>query len=87
MVSAVHSLSNTAFTYQMSLTERLYTVKETAEILKVQEQTLRRWIKKGTINVIRLPGGRYRLTGSEVARLLQGGLMNERKDPVLPSKT
>jgi len=34
--------------------EKLYTLKETAEILKVHENTLRLWDKKGILPAIRL---------------------------------
>jgi len=36
------------------LTEKYYTVKEVAELLKVTERTVRNWIRKGQIKAIKI---------------------------------
>ena len=41
-------------------TEKLLTVNEVAAMLSVNKMTVYRWIEKGKIEVIRLPGGRGR---------------------------
>ena len=49
--------------------EKLYTVKETADILELKPITIRRWIAAGKIKVNRLPGGGIRILESEIARI------------------
>ena len=41
--------------------QNLFTVKETAERLQVQKETVRWYIKNGTLEAIKLPNGRYRI--------------------------
>ena len=54
--------------------ERLLTVKEVAERLRANPQTVRRWLREGKLRGV-MPGGEklgYRIPVSEVARLLSG---------------
>lgn len=44
-------------------------VRDAATFLGVSEDTVRRWIEKGTLEASRGPGGRTVLAGTEVARL------------------
>ena len=55
--------------------ERLLTVKEVAERLRANPQTVRRWLREGRLKGV-MPGGEklgYRIPASEVARLLGDG--------------
>jgi excisionase family DNA binding protein len=54
--------------------EQLLTVKEVAERLRANPQTVRRWLREGKLGGV-MPGGEklgYRIPESEVRRLLQG---------------
>jgi excisionase family DNA binding protein len=54
--------------------DRLLTVKEVAERLRANPQTVRRWLREGKLNGV-MPGGEklgYRIPESEVRRLLTG---------------
>ncbi len=55
----------------------LMTVREVAEILRVDETTLRRWIVAGTMPAVKLPhkGKRtqYRIKRSEIDKMLGVG--------------
>jgi excisionase family DNA binding protein len=54
--------------------ERLLTVKEVAERLRANPQTVRRWLREGKLKGV-MPGGEklgYRIPTSEVTRLLTG---------------
>jgi excisionase family DNA binding protein len=54
--------------------ERLLTVKEVAERLRANPQTVRRWLREGRLRGV-MPGGEklgYRIPTSEVTRLLSG---------------
>ena len=57
--------------------EKLYTVREVATRLRVDDTTIRRWIKAGTIDAITLPhqGRRqaYRIKGTTLHKLLEEG--------------
>ena len=50
--------------------EKLYTVKETADIFRVRELTIRRWIKDEKIKSIKVGFKRY-IKESEIQRLLK----------------
>ena len=51
-------------------TEYTYRLSEAADILSVHKRTLQRWQRLGKISLIVLPGGDYRMTVSELNRLL-----------------
>jgi excisionase family DNA binding protein len=55
--------------------DRLLTVSEVAERLRVYPETVRRWLRSGRLNGIRLGGTKlgYRIPESEVRRLLSTG--------------
>jgi len=47
----------------------VYTTKETRDFLKVSESTIKRYLKKGIIKANKV-GGRYRIFGKEILRLI-----------------
>lgn len=52
--------------------ERYYTVSETAELLKVHIETIRRAIRAGHLKAYRMPGGRrYRITTKAIQEFLE----------------
>ena len=52
------------------------TIKQISEELQVHPRTVRRWIAKGKLKVIRLPGGSIRIEESELEALKRGGLQD-----------
>ena len=51
----------------------ILTTAETAELLKVDEQTVRRWAKVGRIPALKLPGGRdWRFEKTNIMLWMQG---------------
>ena len=62
--------------------ERLYTVKEVAERLRLNPETVRVWLRSGKLKGI-LIGGRksgYRIPDSEVRRLLDPNAVSRASD-------
>jgi len=55
--------------------EPLYTVKEVAERLRVNPETVRVWLRTGTVRGVLLGGRKsgYRIPESEVLRILNPG--------------
>ena len=49
--------------------EAFFTVKEMADILKVDPQTLRKYIRTGKLQALRLGGKGHRIPRSELQRL------------------
>lgn len=49
--------------------DELYTTKETRDFLKISESTIKRMLKKGLIKAYKV-GGRYRIVGDEILRLI-----------------
>ncbi len=49
----------------------MYTIKEFAEIFKVSEMTVKRWIKKGDVKPTKI-GGTVRISDEEIERLKRG---------------
>lgn len=50
--------------------EKLYTVKEVADILKLKEITIRQWMSRGQLQFIKIGGGRtVRITQQEIDRM------------------
>jgi len=47
----------------------IYTTKETRDFLKISESTIKRWLKNGIIKANKI-GGRYRILGAEILRLI-----------------
>ena len=55
--------------------ERLYTVNEVADHLKTTPETVRRWLRSGRLQGIRLGGTKlgYRVSASALERFLDQG--------------
>jgi len=53
--------------------DQYYTIREAAERLNVNPRTINRWIHKGEIDAVKLPGragGEFRVAAAEIERLL-----------------
>jgi excisionase family DNA binding protein len=61
--------------------DRLLTVPEVAERLRVHPDTLRRWLRTGRLRGVMMGGrsGGYRIKESEVARVASEGVGDEGK--------
>ncbi len=51
--------------------ERMYTVKEVAEQLRVSERTVRHWVETGELTVFRVGKRGYRIMGSDLTAFIQ----------------
>jgi len=51
--------------------EKMYTINETAELIKVSKFTIRNWITNGVIKSVKI-GGAVRINESEIVRLQKG---------------
>lgn len=61
--------------------EELLTVQEVAGRLKLNPETVRRWLRQGKLRALRFGGsGGYRVPGSEVQRLVTAGMEEQGKD-------
>ena len=61
------------------MTEELVTVEAAAKMLKVRRETIRRYIKKGYLKAVTLPGGDYRLREKDIQKLLRRPAQKEDK--------
>lgn len=52
------------------MSEKMYKIREVAEIFGVIHITVLNWIKKGKLQRVVLPSGHFRVRESEVRRLL-----------------
>jgi len=48
---------------------QVYTTKETQDFLKISTSTTKRWLKRGILRANKI-GGRYRILGRELLRLV-----------------
>ena len=48
---------------------KIYTTEETRDFLKISKSTIKRWLKKGILRANKI-GGRYKILGSEILRLI-----------------
>jgi len=48
---------------------KIYTTAETMDVLRISKSTIKRWLKKGIIRANKI-GGRYKILGSEILRLI-----------------
>ena len=58
--------------------EQVYSIEEAAKLLKVNQMTIRRMIKRGEIHANQV-GRQYRIPRSEIEKFLTGG-QQESKD-------
>ncbi|MCR4430636.1 MAG: helix-turn-helix domain-containing protein [Tepidanaerobacteraceae bacterium] len=56
--------------------ENYYTPQEVAEKLKLNIRTLYKWIREGNIKAVKI-GGVWRISESEISRLLEGNSFGE----------
>lgn len=68
----------------MFSSSQLYTVHEVAQQLRVNDTTIRRWIKQGTLPAILLPGGKKRHSVRIQAEVINT-LLQHRPTPALSS--
>ena len=57
----------------------VYTTKEAQDFLKTSESTIKRWLKRGIINANKV-GGRYRILGRELLRVVSPRIENEARN-------
>ena len=57
--------------------EKLFTVREVANVLRVSEPTVRRWLTRGFLRSVKL-GRRRVIPGSEIERVVREGLRIEK---------
>ena len=58
--------------------KKLLTVEEVAERLRVRKETVRRYIREGSLEALSLPGGSYRVREDAIAAMLKvKGASNE----------
>jgi excisionase family DNA binding protein len=55
---------------------KIYTTTEAMNILRISKSTIKRWLKKGIIRANKI-GGRYKILGSEILRLISPDLEEE----------
>jgi excisionase family DNA binding protein len=63
--------------------EKYYTIREAASRLNVNPRTINRWIHKGELQAIKLPGragGEFRIPANEVEKLLGRPFSNDITD-------
>jgi excisionase family DNA binding protein len=61
----------------------LLTIPEAANLFSVSERTVKRWIERRYLKVVRLPSGRLKVKTSEAKRLLEEIPANPKGDPLL----
>ena len=68
--------------------EQWYTVEEVAERVKVSQETVRRWIRRGRLQAVLLGGTRlgYRITQSDLQRFLQGSRGEQRRGELVAAR-
>lgn len=64
------------------MSDDLLTTAEVAQMLRVSQKTISRWVRLGDLQAIRLPRGQLRIRRSEVERLLREGVEVEDREPV-----
>lgn len=55
----------------MELDRTSYSVSETARLVGVSDETVRRWVRRGEVSKMNLPGGAIRIPRSAVEKLLK----------------
>lgn len=60
----------------------LFTVDEIAAVYRVHEKTVRYWIRKGAVTVVRTPGGAVRIVDEQATRM-----MAQQGQPVITAHT
>lgn len=52
------------------MSEKLYKIIEVAEILNINDESVRNWLRTGKIEGIKLPNGHHRITQATLDKLL-----------------
>lgn len=63
----------------------VYTTKETQDLLKISESTIKRLLKKGVLRANKV-GGQYRILGKEILRLISPDLEKKAEKVYLGAK-
>ena len=58
---------------------KIYTTEETRDFLKISKSTIKRWLKNGIIKANKI-GGRYKILGSEILRLISPKVENKTRE-------
>lgn len=53
--------------------KQIYTTEETRDYLRISKSTIKRWLKSGLIRANKI-GGRYKILGAEILRLISPDL-------------
>lgn len=53
--------------------DKIYNTAETMDVLRISKSTIKRWLKSGIIRANKI-GGRYKILGSEILRLISPNL-------------
>ncbi len=53
--------------------DKIYNTAETMNFLRISKSTIKRWLKSGIIRANKI-GGRYKILGSEILRLISPAL-------------
>lgn len=69
---------------RLDLEDSFLTVAEVAEVLKLNQQTVRNWIDQGSLPALRV-GRRVRIRRSDFERLLVQGLDDSRSGAAVPA--
>lgn len=62
---------------QCRVMERMWTVNELAEHMRVHRNTVLRWIASGRLTATKPGGWHWRITDAEAKRIIEGGLDDE----------
>lgn len=62
-------MAKTTSTDYIELDKQFYTIQETADLLGVHHQTIRNWIRQGTLKAAKL-GTHWRISAEEIARFV-----------------
>lgn len=60
--------------------QEYYTVNEAAKLLRVQPNTVYRWIRAGKLDRVKLASGGVRIPAAALSVFL-GGIMDEKQEP------
>jgi excisionase family DNA binding protein len=61
--------------------DKLYTVEAAAEVLSVTPDTVRRWLREGSITGVKLPGNRvWRVEETELKSLIDKNRISQPKE-------
>ncbi len=58
---------------------QVYTTTETMDFLKISKSTIKRWLKRGILRANKI-GGRYKILGSEILRLISPKVENKTRE-------